>query len=106
MSLTQQIAARWEGATPRARLVRAMERVPYAVGLAVAHDESAARGILVIDATGPVFVRAEQVAMDRLAALRTYFDELVVDLVCVPASEADALDVPPEIEVYRYGTPT
>jgi hypothetical protein len=83
-----------------------MERVPYAVGIAVAHDESASRGILVIDATGPVFVRAEQVAMDRLQTLRRYVDERVVDLICVPASEADALDLPPEIEVYRYGTTT
>ena len=81
-----------------------METVPNAVGLATAHFAAGSRSLLVINATGSSFDVAEQLALERLRAVGRRFPDLLVELVCVPASEAEGIDAPPAIEmdVYRF----
>lgn len=82
-----------------------METVPHAAGLAVAHIPFGARGVFVIDATGAAFIAAEQEAVERLHLLRRLLPHLNIDLVCIPAVEAETIETAPDLrmEVYRYG---
>jgi murein DD-endopeptidase MepM/ murein hydrolase activator NlpD len=102
MSLHQRIVEGTGSATVPSRLLEAMDGVPSAAGLAIARFPGGARAVLVVDADGEAFVAAEQVALERLRGVRRLFRDLAVDLVCVPASEAETIDMPPGMDVYRY----
>lgn len=81
-----------------------MESVPHAAGLALGHIPLGARGILVIDATGGAFVASEELALERLHLIRRLFPDRTLDMVCIPASEAEGIDTEPDLrmDVYRY----
>jgi hypothetical protein len=106
MSLQQAISthARARSSALHARLVEAMESVPDAAGLALGHTPSGARGILVIDATGAAFVASEQLALERLHLLKRLFPDRTIDMVCIPAFEAQAIetDLDLRMDVHRY----
>jgi hypothetical protein len=102
MSLHQRIAERTSSATLQRGVLRAMQGVPHATGLAIAPLADGIRGVLVIGADGETFVAAERAAMDRLREVQHRFRDLTVDLACVPASEADAIELSSAVEVYRY----
>jgi hypothetical protein len=106
VSLQQAITTRACARTSvlHARLVKTMESVPHAAGLALGHIPSGARGILVIDATGAAFVASEELALERLNLTRRLFPDRTLDMVCIPASEAEGIDTEPDLkmDVYRY----
>jgi hypothetical protein len=106
VSLQQAILTRAgaRSALLHARLVTAMESVPHAAGLALGHIPSGLHGILVIDATGADFIASEGMALERLHLIRRLFPDRTIDMVCIPASEAEGIETEPDLkmDVYRY----
>jgi hypothetical protein len=102
VTLLERISTPGHSPTIDTRLVNAMRGVPHAVGLAIAHYPSGTHGILVIDAPGSVFLDSEEVAMERLLEVRREFVDSAIDVLCLPAGEADRLDVPPDVQIYAY----
>lgn len=102
MTLLERISAPSSAPSIDTRLFESMRSVPGAVGLAVAHYPSGTHGILVVDARNGAFLDAEEAAMEGLLDVRRQFVDSAIELLVLPASEADTLDVGPDVHIYPY----
>lgn len=102
MTLLERLAAPEDVASIATRLRSALGGVPGAVGLAVSHFPSGTRALFVIDEAGDAFLDAEERAMRELLSVRRSFPDSAIDMLCISATDAANVDVPPEATVYSY----
>lgn len=81
-------------------VVDALRSVPGAVGVALTSGPAGTSAYLVIDATGDPFFDAEEVASERLIAVRQAFLDAALQLLCLTVRDAQLTDLRPDARVY------
>ena len=101
MTLLERVSAPDDQHKLEHDLADALLDLPGVRGLVVTRPPEGTRGLLVVDKEGESFFDVEEDAMERLVAVRRSYPHISIDVICVPTSDAERMQIQADARVYR-----